>query len=386
MTPRFCRTALVGVGNVLNDQGNQHNLLTREDLISMSGNEDAVSSAGLGRWLGRRFKGLEVWLRETGNAWFGNAGLRRTKLAKKWFAEVETGDLVHSMSFQKRLADTGGDSTNKARYERFAVAVPCEGWDPQRMFDLTYQWSEAAIQILSNIPAQMFDQNTISMELRHTGHMRLWESEVCTTDEDTGVTTCTTYANQDFVHHAWMYTSNGAERTNNAMLGAIIGLYDHVNHQAMTVGDFKGFASYFACGPRREVHNLPTILPGQPLNGVTLKQCVIDGAETNKRLRSESPGEPFYPDEVVVRLTFGSLTCGGWFMGGGFPYFHLDVWRHTYAVWQNFKNQANYCSGSVPSRHDGWTVGTIHGAGMPELLEMVILDPEDLVEGVGSLR
>merc|ERR550525_1893808 len=185
------------------------------------------------------------------------------------------------------------------------------------MFDLTYQWSEAAVQILSNIPPQMVEQNTISMDLRHTGHMQMWESEVCTTDEETGVTTCTTYANQDFVHHAWLSHSGGAERTSNAMLGAIIGLYDHVNHVSMSAADFKGFASYFACGPRREVHNLPTTLSGQSLGDATFKQCVMDGVETNKRLRSESPGEPFYPDEVVVRLTFGSLNCGGWFMSGG---------------------------------------------------------------------
>ena len=45
------------------------------------------------------------------------------------------------------------------------------------------------------------------------------------------------------------------------------------------------------------------------------------------------------------------------------------------------------CSGQSPPLYDEWTVGNILGAGMPEnTLQIVLLDPEDLVTAVKSLQ
>lgn len=382
MTPRFCTQQSLGGRSATNDQGNQRNLLTKEDP-----SEDGELSAAF-------FGGIWTWLGNHLNAWtYGMSMERRAKLERKWFAEKETGDLVHTMSFQKRLPDSGGDSSNKARYERFAVAVPCEGWDPVRLFELTYKWSEATVQILSNIPSNVLRESTISVELRHTGHLQLWMERVAHADSEGRVTHHTTHARENILDHVWMYHSGarGGERTDNSLIGLLVGRYDSYPHHGWTPFDFKGFTTYFACGPRREVHNLPTVLsgqqPGAAQSGTSFRQCVADGVETNRMLKNETPGEPFYPDEVVVRLTFGAVQqCGGWFKGPNFPYHDLDDWRWAYNVWQHFQNQVSQCSGPTPPRYNSNTYGIIHGAGMPEILDMVVIDPEDLVQGIESLQ
>merc|ERR1719401_2897173 len=42
---------------------------------------------------------------------------------------------------------TGGDSKKRQRYDRFAVVVPCVGFDPVREFNLKYTWVESALSL-----------------------------------------------------------------------------------------------------------------------------------------------------------------------------------------------------------------------------------------------
>jgi len=374
MTPQFCTVTVV------NDLGNTHNLVTNEEVISSSSTD--VSSANLGRWFGRRFRGIEAWLSTVSSEWFGQAGARHAKLSKKFFTEAETADLVHSMSFQKRLPDSGGDSTGRARFDRYAVTVPCPNWDPNRMFDLTYQWGEAAVQLLNAVPEGRVQEGVVSLQVRAAGHFRIWETSQ--TDRETGVTTYT--SNNDVQYETWVYSGSEALTTSNALLGSLIGIYDHHDHMNFDASKFKGIASYFVCGPRSQVHDLSATASGASLG--SFKQCVNEGIATNERLREENPGEPFLPEEVVVRMTVDpALACGSKFNGGEFPHYHLDHHRNTEAAWQSFRSMVAGCSGQSPPLKDEWTVGNILGAGMPDnMLQIVLLDPEDLVIAIKSLQ
>merc|ERR1712178_154062 len=77
----------------------------------------------------------------------GRAQRRYKMLFSRSFAEVEASELLHSMSFQSEIEDTGADSKGNKRFDRFAVMSPCAHFDPKREFQLKFTWSENALHI-----------------------------------------------------------------------------------------------------------------------------------------------------------------------------------------------------------------------------------------------
>ena len=58
-----------------------------------------------------------------GSELLGKASARRKVFQSKFFFEPGVSDLVRSMPFQKKAADSGSDSKDRQRFQRFAVMV-----------------------------------------------------------------------------------------------------------------------------------------------------------------------------------------------------------------------------------------------------------------------
>jgi len=367
LTPRFC-----GIP-VRNDQGNQVNLLTKDGMVGAS---STVSAKGLGRWFGRRFKGLEGWLKRTGSSLFGKAGTRREKLKNKFFVEAETSDLIHSMSFQKQMRDDGADSKNRVKFQRFAVSVPCPYMDPERKYDLTYQWNEIGIELFRK--ANAFDAAFASFELR--GMVEFRQSSETSYRMSYKNTYRVGKMDLNGDSHSW----GGWEDTSNPIIGSQTGVLNSHNEQAFSASGFKGFTAHFACGTRVAVHDLPDDVSAKQENwtNVPLKKCIQDGVKTNQELRKAKPGEPFYPDEVVLRITtVAPLSCdastSGW---------QGDQSADSKArkVWRSISGISSQCNRGDTSHV--FRVSWFKGSTLPDnILTTTVLDVEDVQQAIRGL-
>lgn len=383
VTPRWCEAP-----SVLNKKPRGINLLTGIELLplpTLGGDKDKITNGALQERIGSFFKaqwkGLESWARTTYSEWLGRAKGRYDRLKDRLFDEMEVGEMVHSTTFQVEMEDTGGDSKDRQKYERYAVVAPCQDFQPEEEFSLKFQWAETGLTLARNALKQSKDLlggRAFQLQLRAEGVLHMRNEK-----------------------NAWIgyYTHiRGArlgeempdfQKTTNAILQSLSGALSSSAITKIEAQDLRGFQATYTCGRRATVHGLPleglqpSHLQGDADLGATFQECVVNGARHNENLRSENPGKPFLPGEVVVRMTMAELEA---------CYLEVDpalVQQENEtdnSVFKNFMGVKG-CSPTLPPlprslesmKSAGTYRGMLLGKGVPyDTLQEVLIDPADV--------
>jgi len=394
-TPRFCKAP-----EVANEPSVVRNLLTgvavagssvvggAGALLVAAGVKEAtpVNTAYKHRimsWMATSAKSTESWIRSSTDEVFGRTSTRWHKLRARLYKEVEANELLHSLSFQSKFAATGGDSKNYQRFDRFAVTSPCEGFDPNREFRLKFKWSEQA----TSIARKAFQKNKLLGKAKpDTGGVPDGGGVFRVQVQSAGV------LRMDGAQSAWMnyyalFRSgnnvgdfNEWIQTSNPFIKDLVGIFDSSSDRSVKPEDLLGFEATFSCGTRKQMHDDPYGDYQQDFSS-----CVKKGAEANKELRKAFPNNHFTPDEVVIRVSFKSLSAC-----------HKDMASSTSEeekvnpVYANFAKMPG-CEGApaklpslvIAAQKESAYRGLILGKGLPEetLLE-VLIDPENFLQEV----
>jgi len=329
-------------------------------------------------WLAGRAKASTAWLSTFTDELVGRASARYTKLHDKSFTDVEAAELVHSLSFQSPIEDTGADSKGNKKFDRFAVVAPCYDFDPNREFRLKFTWTEQSIWIgrkaFQKLPSTFGTASAaVKVQLRSEAVLRMQDAENAWVDYFAHVRGADVVAPAP-AFSDWIHTAN-------AEMLDLAGIFDHGSDSSMQVKQLHGFETTFACGTRKEMHDLS--MEFTSLRG-SFRNCVKMGTVTNEKLRAKMPNEPFIPEEVVIRVTFKSLA-----------YCHKDsnpsvpVEETANPVYQNFASLGG-CSSiegeKLPeklatAKADSTYRGMLLGAGLPEeTLVEVLVDPADFLQ------
>merc|ERR1719262_417279 len=193
-------------------------------------------------------KGMEASLKGSWSGWVAASAARYNKLYEKSFEEHEAGELLHSASFQKKLAKTGADSKNLTQFDRFGVVSPCVDFEPEKEFDLKYKWVEKVL-IMARKGHQKFEEivrsKAFKVELRGAGVLDMRNEE-----------------------NAWMnYFAHlraagiGKDMptwvaSKNPFVLELSGGLDTSSEKSVKATDLKGFEAFFACGTRANMHDL----------------------------------------------------------------------------------------------------------------------------------
>jgi len=337
------------------------------------------------QWFYAKAKSLEKWLKGSSSIWAGSAAKRYDKLYSRSFDEVEAAELLHSASFQKKLGDTGADSQNKQKFDRYAVVVPCKNFDPAYEFRMKFKWSERAL-VIARKANEKFSSVADSrggfvVELRGAGVLSM-------TDERNAWMTYFTHQRAagfgfDLASVAWV-------QSRNPWLNEMTGTLAPSSDIAIKASDLRGFKVQFACGTRVDMHNFPQKVLTDQAHMPSFASCVKQGAKQNAELLAANPTKPFIPEETVVRVRFSSVTA---------CYVDKDaslakntnetenpVFRNFLAVSGcNSISQAGTLPTDLMTARDSSTYrGLLLGEGLPEetLLEL-LLDPQDVIGELG---
>jgi len=250
------------------------------------------------------YKATELNVRTAYNSIASNAPGRHDKLHKRLFAEVEAGELLHSASFQRELANTGSDSKNNQKYDRYSVVCPCKGFDPQREFRLKYTAGERALRLAYKAHKDysdngaLFKAQAFVVQLQATTSLFMSDNENAWTQSDVFMRAGPLGGNVP----AW-------RRTADPFLLHMSG----VSHQAGSARKEEkifGFRATFTCGTRKAMHDLRVDFTVPDPQLMPFGECVRKGAEDNKAMREASPTTTFFPEETVVRVTFAAeIDC-----------------------------------------------------------------------------
>jgi len=335
--------------------------------------KNGAKTERLAGWFYGRVKGLEKYMKSSVDEWLGKAGERYDHLYARYFEEVEAAELLHSMSFQTKLDETGGDAKKLQKFDRFAVTCPCSGFNPEDEFELRYEWAENALA-MARKASQKFagiltDAGGFRVQLRGDAVLN--------------------YEGED---SAWMsfFTHITAAPVNQALPAWIVSLNPFLNEMAGTLGartlsssnfagkDLNGFEALFTCGTRKELHDLPAKFT--EMSGSFLK-CIQEGADRNAALRADNPTAEFLANEIVVRVTFFPLgDC-----------FHKDALPATENPLAKDFKAVSGCQAlpettglpeDLQARQSSNNYGGMHlGNGLPpDTLLEVLIDPEDFLD------
>jgi len=154
-----------------------------------------------------------------------------------------------------------------------------------------------------------------------------------------------------------------------------------ISDQRLTSSALNGFAATFACGTRQEMHD------GDQGSYASFAECVKHGASFNEPHRLEHPGETFFPQEIVIRVTLEPLEhCNHGVVTGG----ENSANEAENPVFKNFMEMGGCVSlpTSLPKdlakeASSSTYRGMLLGKGLPqETLTEVLLDPVDFLEEI----
>ena len=392
-TPRWCKdpkvhyssTSTSAVLDSLGRAGRGAKRLVQQGMhkagMSEAPKTNSATGKTFGHWLYNRRKNAEAWIKDTTDAWFGKAADRYEKLRERSFLEVEAAELLHSLSFQKELESTGADSKRKQRYDRFASIAPCKTMDPEMEFELKYEGADDALQLArkahQKFDKSIFDATSFTVKLMGVGVLKMSSAETAWVDFHTLV-----QASSQNKPSTWKLTKN-------PMLGSLAGTISAHGGESVRASELTGYQATFTCGTRKEMHDLPTEpvqVDASATGENSFSACVKEGVETNKKLRSSSPGAPYLREEIVVRVIFRSFESCGLRLG-------LTSGNETEnPVYQTFSSMSG-CRSIEMSEDLPKPVknavnskifkGLLLGSGLPdEMLYEILVDPEDFLQEV----
>jgi len=346
------------------------------------------------------------------------SAMRHARLEKKLFGTSHGGDFLHSMSYQKPIGANNRSSNARGRYRRYAVVMPCNGFDPAMELAQKWQWTEVVLRsfregykhnptLLDNptgtvkvrAEARIFFRNDANVIENNTWftygaaidagvHGALapapcvmkgsaWKGFQCTPAD-----TCTLVGNhwsKKCVGKAKPPTGAWRNVWDLKLAGALGGTAITQPDEEVGVDKFgmKALTITLYCGPKKSFGK-----QGGPIGlpAASLKQCMESGVLANAAMKSESPWKLYFPDEVIVVAIFGTIAGNQC----------LSTSKLT---------EGEVCSGAVKmaalDSHLGSpeksSVGGIYqgmrtGSDYPEgTLKEVVLHPEDVLEVNGLL-
>merc|ERR1719262_1951911 len=248
-------------------------------------------------------KGMEASLKGSWSGWVAASAARYNKLYKKSFAEMESGELLHSASFQKKLAKTGADSKNLQQFDRFGVVSPCVDFEPEKDFDLKYKWAEKAL-VMARKGHQKFEEvvrsKSFTVELRGAGVLDMRN------EENAWMTYFAHVRAAGIAKEMPMWVSS-----KNPFILELAGQLDTSSDKSVKATDLKGFEAFFACGTRKNMHDLSLkskdVTTADSHLDKDFLTCVKEGVKSNEKLKKNNPSEDFLKDEVVVRVVLSEL-------------------------------------------------------------------------------
>lgn len=242
-------------------------------------------------------------MRSSWRKWVENAATRYDNLYEKSFEEIEAGELLHSASFQKKLGRTGADSKNLQQYDRFGIVSPCVDFEPEKEFDLKYKWSEKALHIARKGYSKFGEvvrSKAFTVEIRGAGVLGM-KNEL----------------NAWMNYFAHVRAAGIAQdmpmwsASKNPFILELAGILDTSSDNSVRATDLNGFKAFFACGTRKNMHDLPLksedVTSADPHLHEDFQTCVKEGAKKNQELKENNPGEDFLQSEVVVRVVLSDL-------------------------------------------------------------------------------
>jgi hypothetical protein len=339
--------------------------------------------------LWRTWKNTQLTVGNIADSWAGKAADRRSRLQARLFTEVEVADLLHSVSYQELIADDGGDSSGKRKYDRYAAVVPCPNWDPKREFELKSDWNEVVLELARHGNWRFHDDGKL---LDGAGGFKVQvRGEAILNQRDSG--------------NAWLEYTNHFRAAQiespmppwmlneDAMFLSLTGALDGKNANSIKGEDLRGFEVTYTCGTRQVMHDLPIdnlskqqLIDADSQQGVSFKKCVLFGVGHNAGIKAQNPTESFLANEIVVRATFSTLpSCG---ITVDHSKFGVNETQNS--ITKNFLS-LNGCGSSVElttelqkrmerSYYRGLLTG--NGLGADQLMELV-LDPADFVDVLG---
>jgi len=237
---------------------------------------------------------------ETTKSFFSNGMKARYKsLHKRIFAEVEVGELLHSASFQKELGSDRGDSTGRKKFDRYAVVCPCPNFDPNKEFKLKYAWGEKAMRLAMKGDKEFYKQGSLYAK-----------QEGFTVQVQAAAVLSMSSNDQAWVNsYAHVRAAPGGTelpewyKTTDPFLNDMVGSSYMTRSKNIAESGLYGFQATFLCGTRLQMHDLtPAMKDLKPFG-----QCVREGAVNNAKMKKAAPWKKFFPDEVVVRVTFADV-------------------------------------------------------------------------------
>jgi hypothetical protein len=339
----------------------------------------------LGSWWFSQMKGLEAAMKGSWSGWVAKAATRYDNLHQKSFEEIEAGELLHSASFQKKLAKTGADSKNLQQFDRFGVVSPCVDFDPEKEFDLKYKWAEKAL-VMARKGHQKFEEivrsKAFTVELRGAGVLDMRNEENAWMNYFAHVRAA------GIAKDMPMWVSS-----KNPFILELVGTLDTSSDKSVKATDLKGFEAFFACGTRKNMHDLS--LKSEDVTSADshldkdFLTCVKEGVKKNEQLKKSNPSEDFLKDEIVVRVVLSDLK---------------DCYHETSTADIQFANETenpvfkNFMSVSgckaidadglpqdLKDAKDSSTYrGMLLGKGLPDsTLVEVLVDPADVIDELG---
>jgi len=393
-TPRWCKAPEVanppsGINNLLSGVGLAAGLVgsgagaigEATGLTDKSIGNQAFQER-LGTWWFGQMKGVEASIKNSWNGWVGKAATRYNALYKKSFAEIEAGELLHSASFQKKLAQTGADSQDLQQFDRFGVVCPCVEFEPEREFDLKYKWAEKAL-IMARKGHQKFKEivrsKAFTVEFRGSGVLNMKNEENAWMNYFAHLRA----AAIDKEMPMWVPTKN-------TFILELVGEFGQSSYKSVKATDLKGFEAFFACGTRRNMHDLSLksadVTSADSHLDKDFLTCVKEGVNTNEQLKKSNPSEDFLKDEVVVRVVLAELK---------------DCYHETNTSGMKFSNETknpvfkSFMSVSgckainkaglpqdLKDAKDSWMYrGMLLGKGLPDnTLVEVLVNPADVID------
>jgi len=311
------------------------------------------------------------------------------------FGSREAHGLMWASSFQKyqglersKGEDTIAQTTVNAedRYQRYAVVCPCAAGDPEEDFNIRFQWSEAALQLLRKAfqktdiailgPAVKLDiglRGVASLYSEKGGHGTHWRT-----------------------HAQWNahYTLLGGHAgklpwtfSKSQSLRVMSGAEEEFGLAYLEVDDLFGYTGAFRCGKKMKLYTKDA--EATPVDHAEpFQSCVMRGAlaneENRKKLAAAGTPHALFEDQYVVHVVFtplGPCECHGKESIVGGSEFSL--------AHRTLKDACNACSNTTEGvlgdltkdpEYDGTFVGA--GAGANQAKE-VLIEPSDVASLLG---
>jgi len=361
--------------------------------------------------IGQTIYGLYKATEESAKTKFSSGMKKRyDSLHERIFGEVEAGELMHSTSFQKELDNDFGDSSRRKKYDRYAVVCPCPDFDPNKEFDLKYEWGEKAMMLAMKGDKEFTTKDSLygkktgfTVQVQAAAVLRMSKNDEAWVTRYTHVRA----APEGTKFPEWY-------KTTDPFLNSMVGSSHLTWAKNIDGADIFGFQAAFACGTRLQMHNIEA---GSKSGMEALKpfgQCVREGAAANAKMKKAAPWTKFFPDEVVVRVTFTHITTcyhEADTKDQHKPYYKpteqplkegekpkRNFYEAENSVYQAFKHAAPSCvvlpqDGAVLPKYlkDMRTETNYRGLmvakGSPKnMLQEVLLDPQELLDELNNLR